>query len=212
MVKNRPETELREELFNAITHALGIAFGIISIPVLIMTAISHPGISVLASVSIYGFSFLMVFTFSTLFHWTKQGRRKDILRILDHISIYFLIAGTYTPFILIFVNNTFGFTLLAVLWTLTIIGTIYKTFFTGRFEVVSTLIYVIMGWILFTGGKTFFANMPFSVIVLIICGGCLYTIGVIFYLCRGFAYHHGVWHLFVLSGAICHYAAILMAV
>jgi hemolysin III len=212
VVKGYSEPKHSEELFNAITHALGIAFGIISIPVLIMTAISHTGTSVLTAVSIYGFSFLMVFTFSTLFHWCKQGRRKDILRILDHISIYFLIAGTYTPFIFIFVNNSFGFTLLTVLWTLTLIGTIYKTFFTGKFEVISTLIYIIMGWILFTGGKTFFANMPFSVIVLILCGGCLYTIGVIFYLWRGFAYHHGVWHLFVLSAAICHYAAILLAV
>ena len=212
MVRDHPELEVREELFNAITHAIGIVFGIICIPILIVTAINHSGTSILAGISIYGFSFLMVFTFSTLFHWTRHRKKKDILRILDHISIYFLIAGTYTPFILIFVNNAYGLTLLSVLWTLTLLGTIYKTFFTGKFEIISTLIYLIMGWMLLTGANAFFAKMPFSVMVLIICGGCLYTIGVFFYLWRWFAYHHGIWHLFVLSASICHYTAIFLAV
>src|SRR5688572_1886905 len=135
MVRNHPEPELREELFNVITHALGILFGLICIPLLIITAMDHADTSILAGLSIYGFSFLMLFTFSTLFHWTRERKRKDILRILDHISIYFLIAGTYTPFILIFVNNAYGFTLLSVLWSLTLLGTIYKTFFTGKFEI-----------------------------------------------------------------------------
>ena len=212
MVRNHPEPELREELFNVITHALGILFGLICIPILIISAFNRADTSILAGISIYGFSFLMLFTFSTLFHWTRERKRKDILRILDHISIYFLIAGTYTPFILIFVNNAYGFTLLSVLWSLTLLGTIYKTFFTGKFEIISTVIYLIMGWMLLTGADAFFAKMPFSMIVLIICGGCLYTIGVLFYLWRWFTYHHGIWHLFVLTAAICHYAAIFLAV
>ena len=135
-----------------------------------------------------------------------------MLKIMDHISIYFLIAGTYTPFILIFVNNSFGMILLGVLWGLTALGTLFKTFFTGKFEIVSTVIYLAMGWMLLTGADTFFANMPYQIMALIVAGGILYSVGVIFYIWRMFTYHHAVWHLFVLGGAICHYSAVLLAV
>src|SRR5207237_3753927 len=117
-----------------------------------------------------------------------------------------------TPFILIVVNNSFGITLLSVLWALTLLGVVFKTFFTGKFDTLSTLVYLIMGWILLTGANAFFANMPATVIVLIIWGCCLYTVGVIFYIWSWFAYHHAIWHLFVLSAAICHYTAVLLAV
>ena len=207
-----PQLELREELVNCITHALGIIFGLVSIPILILNASSRADGNIIAGAGIYGLSFLMVFTFSTLFHSKKQGRLRTIFKKLDHISIYWLIAGTYTPFILIFVNNRFGISLLIILWGLTFLGTIFKTFFTGKFEMLSTLIYLIMGWMLLTGADEFFANMPAHVVNLIISGACLYTVGVIFYIWRCFAYHHAIWHLFVLSAAICHYTAISMAI
>ena len=161
--------------------------------------------------SVYGFSFLMVFTCSTLFHCQKEGKTRQLFKIMDHISIYFLIAGTYTPFILIFVNNTFGMILLCVLWGLTLVGTIFKTFCTGKFEIVSTLIYLAMGWMLLAGGNAFFENMPYQIAALIIAGGVLYSVGVIFYIWRMFTYHHVVWHLFVLFAAICHFSAVLLA-
>jgi len=154
----------------------------------------------------------MVFTFSSLFHWHTKAKIRKLFMILDHISIYFLIAGTYTPFILIFINNSFGFMLLSVLWSLTLIGIFFKIFYTGRFEYLSTIIYLLMGWMLLTGAREFFANMPHSIVVLILTGAGLYSIGVLFYLWRFFAYHHAVWHLFVLSAAICHFSAILMSV
>jgi hemolysin III len=154
----------------------------------------------------------MVFTFSSLFHWHTKAKIRKLFLILDHISIYFLIAGTYTPFILIFLNNSFGQMLLITLWGLTLLGVFFKIFYTGRYEIVSTIIYLIMGWMLLIGAKEFFANMPSSVITLIITGAILYTIGVLFYVRRFFTYHHTVWHLFVLSAAICHFSAILMSV
>lgn len=202
------QLELREELVNSITHGIGILFGLVFIPILIYNATNHATTDVIAGAAVYGLSFLMVFTFSTIFHWYKEGRRRTIFKILDHISIYFLIAGTYTPFILVFVNNSFGITLLLILWTLTLLGTVFKTFFTGKYEIVSTLIYVVMGWMLLFGGNAFFENMPSRIIYLIVSGGCLYSVGVIFYLWRCFAYHHAVWHIFVLGAAICHFTAI----
>jgi len=208
-----PELELREEKLNAITHVAGILFGLVSVPFLILNACKTCGHYVIAGISLYGLSFLMVFTFSTLFHLQREGgKTRQLFKILDHISIYFFIAGTYTPFILIFVNNSFGLTLLAVLWTLALAGTVFKSFYCGRFEIISTIIYLAMGWMLLTGADAFFAKMPSSVMWLIIAGAILFTVGVVFYIWRWFVYHHAVWHVLVLAGAICHYVAVLKAV
>ncbi|MEJ7587596.1 MAG: hemolysin III family protein [Ferruginibacter sp.] len=204
--------ELRLEIVNSILHGFGILFGIISMPILIASAAMSGNIAGITGSGIYGFCFLMLFTFSTLYHGFQQPKIKEVLKILDHISIYFLIAGTYTPIILIFVYNSFGITLLIILWSLTAVGIFFKIFFTGRFEIASVIIYILMGWILFTGGNSFFESMPTAVIALITIGGGLYSIGVIFYLWHKYRYHHAVWHLFVLAAAICHYVAILIAV
>lgn len=212
MTTYSPDQLLREERINSMTHVLGILFGIVCIPILIFNACESAGRSIIVGTIVYGFSFLMVFTFSTLFHYQTNAKIRRLFLILDHISIYFLIAGTYTPFILIFINNSFGMMLLAVLWSLTLLGIFFKVFYTGRFEIISTLIYLIMGWMLLTGAKAFFANMPASIVALIITGAGLYSIGVLFYVKRFFAYHHAVWHLFVLSAAICHFSAVLMSV
>lgn len=206
------ETELREELVNVITHSLGILFGLVSVPFLILNACENCGNYVITGISIYGAAFLLLFFSSSFFHFQTDEKRRCFWRKVDHISIYFMIAGTYTPFILIYVNNSFGLTLLAILWTLAIAGTIFKTYYCGRFEIISTLVYLGMGWMLLSGGSTFFANMPEDVKWLIITGAIFYSVGVIFYVWRLFPYHHAVWHLFVLAGAICHYLGILKAV
>lgn len=206
------ELELREERVNAFTHGAGVLFGLVFIPLLLIEAATRGSTTLLTGAGVYGLSFLMVFISSTLFHCYDAGKLRERLKILDHICIYFLIAGTYTPFILIFVKNDFGTRLLYTLWSLTALGTLFKLFFTGRFEWLSILIYIGMGWMLFSGGTSFFSNMPFAVVALIIAGGLLYTVGVLFYAKRWFTYHHAVWHLFVLAGAICHYVAIKISV
>ncbi|MEP6746470.1 MAG: hemolysin III family protein [Bacteroidota bacterium] len=142
----------------------------------------------------------------------NNHRLKECWKIFDHISIYFLIAGTYTPFLLIYLNNTFGITLLCVLWGLTVLGIFFKIFFTGRFKAVSNIIYIAMGWMLVTGGKRFFTELPTNVLIFIIIGGGLYSIGIIFYLWQKYSWHHAVWHFFVLAAAVCHYVAVLLAV
>lgn len=194
------------------THAIGVLFGLISVPILLYQSLLRDNELITAGAGVYGICFLAVFVSSTLFHFHGPGKIRQRLKVLDHISIYFMIAGTYTPFIFIFVNNDFGTRLLYVLWGLTALGVIFKLFYTGRLEWLSIIVYLAMGWMLFSGGTAFFENMPSSVVALIIAGGVLYTLGVLFYAHRWFTYHHAVWHIFSLSGAICHYIAIAISV
>jgi len=212
--KNRKEEPftLKQEMVHSIIHAFGILFGIISIPILTALAAKNANVPAIVGASVYGFSFLMLFSFSTLYHGFQEPHIKRVLEVLDHISIYFLIAGTYTPFLLIYLPNSFGITLLSVLWGLTLLGVFFKVFFTGRFEILSITIYLLMGWILIVGGKRFFVAMPSDVLLFIIIGAALYSGGIIFYLRKNFYWHHAVWHFFVLAAAVCHYVAVLLAV
>lgn len=201
----------RQEIVNGLTAGIGLLFGISGLPVLFGQAIVHQNIPGLVGAGIYSFCFLMLFTSSTVYHFVQEPVLKNLFKILDHISIYFLIAGTYTPFLLVYMNNTFGITLLCVLWGLTLIGIIFKARYTGRFDLISTLVYVFMGWIMVVGGKRFFEDLPLGVLVLIGVGGGLYSIGVFFYLWDKRTYTHAVWHVFVFAGAVSHYVAVLLA-
>lgn len=201
----------KQEIVNGLVSGLGMLFGIAGLPVLTGIATAHGNIPGIVGSGIYGFCFLLLFTNSTIFHITTEPEIKRIFKIFDHISIYFLIAGTYTPFLLVYMDNAFGISLLSVLWGLTIIGVFFKIRFTGRFEIVSVIIYLLMGWIMVVGGRRFFDSLPVPVLVLICIGGGLYSIGVIFYVWDKYLYTHAVWHAFVLAAAICHYVAVLLA-
>ncbi len=207
-----PNTQIQQELVNSIVHGFGIIFGIVSIPILIAFAIKSNNSLGVIGASIYGFCFLQLFTFSTLYHGFQHALVKRVFQILDHISIYFLISGTYTPFLLIYMNNAFGITLLSVLWGLTALGIIFKIFFTGKWNIISTLIYIAMGCIMIVGGRTFFESIPAEILIMILIGCVLYLLGVVFYLWKKYPYNHAVWHFFVLAAAVCHYVAILLAV
>lgn len=209
--KNIPFS-LQQEIVNSIIHGFGILFGLVSIPILTALAARTANVTAIVGASVYGFCFLMLFTFSTLYHSFQQAQVKRTLEIFDHISIYFLIAGTYTPFLLIYLNDTFGIALLSVLWGLTFVGILFKIFFTGRFEIISLAIYVAMGWIFIAGGRRFFTALPQDVLIFVILGGVLYSIGIIFYVWDKYKWNHAVWHLLVLAAAICHYIAVLLAV
>lgn len=206
------DKRIQLELINGIIHGFGIIFGIVGIPLLIAFAIKSDNTPGVIGAAIYGFCFLQLFTFSTLYHSFQHVRTKRIFEILDHISIYFLIAGTYTPFLLIYLYNSFGITLLSVLWGLTGLGIIFKIFFTGKWKVISTLVYIAMGCIMVVGGRTFFDTIPPEIMTMIAIGGALYLLGVIFYLWEKYPHNHAIWHFFVLTAAICHYVAILLAV
>jgi hemolysin III len=204
--------DLRLEIANSITHGIGIIFGIAALPVLSALAANKDNTTAVIGAAVYGFCFLLLFSFSTLYHAFQHPRAKKIMHVFDHISIYFLIAGTYTPFLLNYMLNSTGISMLCVLWGLTVLGILFKIFFTGKFNFLSTLVYVGMGWILLFSGRKFFAAVPWPVLIMIIIGGVLYTLGTVFYLWEKLYYHHVIWHLFVLAAAICHYVAVLLMI
>ena len=212
MGAHNPLTELRLEMVNSIIHGIGVLFGVACIPLLTALAAKSNNIPAIVGASVYGFCFMMLFTFSTLYHGFQQPTAKQAFKVLDHISIYFLIAGTYTPFILNFMFNTTGIVMLWILWGLTFLGIFFKIFFVNRFNIFSTVIYVLMGWIMVWGGNSFFSSMPRAVITLIAVGAGLYMAGITFYLWQKWKWHHAIWHLFVLAAAICHYVAVLLTV
>ena len=201
----------KQEIVNGLIHGFGILFGISGLPVLTGIATSHGNTPGIIGAGIFGLCFLLLFTCSTIYHIAQETVIKRIFLILDHISIYFLIAGTYTPFLLVYMNNTFGISLLSILWGLTILGIFFKTYFTGKMEIISIIIYILMGWIMIVGGRRFFDALPVEVLIFIIIGGGLYSLGIFFYVWDKFLYTHAVWHIFVLSAAICHYVAVLLA-
>jgi hemolysin III len=202
----------KEELANSLTHGFGVLFGIVAVPILIALATAEGNVPGLIGAAIFGFSFLMVYGFSTLYHSVGYPPLKRALRILDHISIYFLIAGSYTPFILTYMLDATGITLLSVLWGMTLLGIAFKVLFTGRFDKVSLFIYLAMGWMLVVVGKRFFGTVPLEVGIMLVAGGLSYSLGVIFYRWKRLPFHHAIWHLFVLGGSVCHYVAVLLAV
>ncbi len=149
--------------------------------------------------------FLMTFTTSTMYHAIKDTQLKWLLRKADHISIYFMIAGSYTPFILIYFRNRQGLILLGFMWALVLCGTIFKSFATGKYQNLSTITYVLMGGSILWVSRSFFPLLPVRVVTLIVIGGLMYLVGVLFYVRKSFKYHHPIWHLFVLGGAISHW-------
>lgn len=201
----------RQELANIIIHALGIIFGIAAIPFLIDFA-SDQNTSHIISICVYALCFLMVFTFSTLYHFVRRYKLKMLFKKLDRISIYFLIAGTYTAIIRYYVFDTTGVVLLCILWSLVVGGIFFEIFFPGRYNAFSVLSYLIMGLIFVFVPDHFFALMPAGIIMLVLCGVGLYVFGVIFYIWQKWSYHHAIWHTFVLGGGICHFVAVLQTV
>jgi hemolysin III len=194
----------REEHFNAITHALGALLGVAGFILLIIFDSKKTEWS-LFSVIVYGLSIIILFTASAVYHSVESEKRKHYFRIVDHISIYLLIAGTYTPVLLITLAESNGWTLFWVVWGVALFGVILKIFFTGRFEIFSTLLYLIMGWLIVFDFGTLLELMPTNGIIFLIIAGLAYTVGIIFYAIQRIPYNHVIWHLFVLAGAIFHY-------
>lgn len=194
----------REELWNTITHGLGAIFGIIGLVLLILKDTEKTNYSLL-SVIIYGLSIIILFSASTAYHAVKNGKYKHTFRIIDHISIYLLIAGTYTPVLLITLEQSLGWVLFAVVWGIALFGVVLKLFFTGKFNVFSTLLYLVMGWLIVFDFSTLSSLMETNGIYLLAAGGLAYTVGIIFYALEKRLYYHVIWHLFVLAGAICHF-------
>lgn len=195
-----------EEKLNAITHGVGAFLGIIGLGFLIYYDTNKTPFS-LFSVIVYGSSVVILFTASTLYHLAIDQKKKYYLRITDHISIYFLIAGTYTPVLLISLIESLGWILFYLVWTITALGIVMKLFFTGKFEVFSTLMYLAMGWLIVFDLSSL-ADKINEGMVFLIAGGVAYTVGVVFYTFERIPCNHVIWHLFVLIGAFFHFLMI----
>lgn len=206
----RAQTEFEEKL-NTITHVIGAVLGVIGLILLIIKD-THKTEWSLFSVVVYGLSIIILFTASTAYHYVKKTTRKHYFRVIDHISIYLLIAGTYTPVLLITLEHSLGWELLYVVWGIAIFGIILKLFFTGKFNLFSTILYLIMGWLIVFDFSRLSELMHPNGIILLMAGGAAYTLGIIFYAIEKKLYFHVIWHLFVLAGAICHFFMILFYV
>ena len=199
----------REEMANALTHGVGAVLSVAALVLLIVFAALKGQASHVVSFTIYGTMMLLLYTCSTLLHSFPAGRAKNVFEKMDHACIYLFIAGTYTPILLHLVKGAEGWTFFGIIWGVAICGVVFKSFFASRFLFTSTILYLLMGWmIVFAWGPLKEHFVPGGLHLLII-GGLLYSFGTIFYMWRSFPYHHAVWHLFVLGGSVLHFFAIL---
>ena len=210
-LKQPPHLETRpEEWASAITHAIGVGLAIVGLIVLIVLSSKYGDARRIVTLTIYGSSMLILYVASTIYHAAHPERHKKLKRafkIIDHSAIYALIAGSYTPILLVFVRGAWGWSLFGVLWGMTVIGVCIKVFFVDKWEHISTGIYLLMGWMGFLAAKTFYDNIPHPALYWIAAGGLSYTFGVIFYLWDRLPYNHAIWHLFVMAGSACHFFA-----
>ncbi len=197
-----------EEIANVVTHALGVLFGFVALPFTIIKVGKTDNVFSLIGVVVFCMGFVLMFLSSTLYHSMIEQEVKWSLKKLDHISIFIMIAGSYTPFILIYFMVPIGLTLLTAMWILVALGTIFKLYTTGKFRYISTMIYAAMGLAVFLISDKFFPLLPAHVFYYILLGGILYLLGIVFYLWKVVKYNHAIWHLFVLAGAICHWWAV----
>ena len=198
-----------EEISNSITHGIGVILSIAALVILIVFASLYGNVWHVVSFTLFGATMLLLYTSSTLLHALKPGQAKDFFEIMDHSSIYFFIAGSYTPFLLVAVQSATGWTLFGIVWGLAIAGTIFKSFFVKKFLFTSTLLYVVMGWLIVFVWNDLVADIHPTSLILLIIGGLLYTVGAVFYIWKLFKHHHAVWHIFVLSATVCHFFAVL---
>ncbi len=201
-----------EELANSLTHGAGLALSIAGFIVLVVLAAMRGSAWRIVSCAVYGSTLICLYTASTLYHSIHSRQLKRVLKICDHSAIYLLIAGTYTPFLLVNLRGSWGWSLFAVIWGLAMAGILFKVWFVEHFSVLSTVVYVLMGWLALVAVKPMLLSIPHSGLLWLLAGGVLYTVGVVFYAWKKIPYNHAIWHGFVLAGSTCHYFAVLCSV
>lgn len=208
MSSHRPQSR-PEEWANALTHGTGLAASLIGLPTLVLVAAKGGSARQIVASSVFAATLVILYAASTLYHALPLSRAKRILRVVDHSAIYLLIAGSYTPFTLGVLSGAWGWSLFGVIWGLAAVGILYKTLLGIRFPRLSVLLYVGMGWLAVLAIGPLAAALPAEGLAWLIAGGLCYTAGVPFYVRDRLRYRHAVWHLFVLAGSACHYAAVL---
>lgn len=201
-----------EEWLNSATHGLGALLSLVGTIALIIGASQLGDVWKIVSFSIFGASLILLYLASALYHGARRPELKRAFKTLDHCAIFLLIAGTYTPFLLVNMRGSVGWTLFAVIWSLAITGVVLKVIFRNRFKLARVAIYVAMGWLITVAASDLAASLNDTALYLTIVGGVLYTAGVAFYLADRIPYMHAVWHLFVIGGSACHFSAVYFGV
>jgi len=205
-----------EAFADAMTHGIGLLFSLVGNVVLILNAALSENTWIVIAFSIYGISLISTYLSSTMYHLylyyhpIPNKKFKRILLLFDHCSIFFLIAGTYTPILLVFMRNTLGWSLFFIIWLLTFSGIIYKLNFIGKFKRFSLFMYVSMGWLILLSIKDLVTMVPINLIWFLLAGGIFYTSGIIFYQKKSIYFHHAIWHIFVLIGSFIHFLGIIL--
>jgi hemolysin III len=198
----------QEERFNIASHALGLVLSVAALPLLVVRASLHGNAWHIVSFSIFGASLVILYTASTLYHSSKKPKLRKRLNIFDHAAIYVLIAGTYTPFTIVTLNGTIGWVIFGISWGLALTGIILKLFFTGKYNTLSTTMYVLMGWVIVFAIKPLINNLSHEGLMWLFAGGASYSAGAILYSMKRINYNHAIFHLFVLIGSFCHFMAV----
>ncbi len=201
-----------EENINIITHAGGFIFSVIALVLLVLRANLHGNIWHVVSFSIFGASLMILYAASACYHCAKKSEIRNRLKIFDHASIYVLIAGTYTPYTLVTLNGTTGWVIFGISWGLALTGIILKLFFTGRYELISTIMYISMGWVIVFAIKPLIHHLPLNGIFWLFAGGISYTLGAILYSIDKIKFNHAVFHMLVLIGSFCHFMSVFFYV
>ena len=201
-----------EEKINIISHAIGFILSIVALVLLVRHATLHGDVWHIVSFSIFGASLIILYAASTFYHSAKKSELRNRLKIIDHTSIYVLIAGTYTPFTLVTLNGTIGWVIFGTSWGLALTGIILKLFFTGKYNLISTIMYVLMGWIIVFAIKPLINNLPLEGLLWLFAGGISYTIGAILYSIKKIKFNHAIFHMFVLIGSFCHFMSVFFYV
>lgn len=202
-----------EEIANSISHGIGLVLGIVGLVLLLVQAVnSGADVTAITSYSLYGGSMILLFLASTLYHAIPHQKAKHWLKKFDHCAIYLLIAGTYTPFLLVGLDSPLAKGLMVVIWGLALFGVIFKLAFAHRFEVLSLVTYLLMGWLSLIVIYQLATRLAIGGVTLLAVGGVVYTLGVIFYASKRWRFGHAIWHGFVLGGSLCHFLAIYLYV
>ncbi|CDD53034.1 channel protein hemolysin III family [Ruminococcus sp. CAG:379] len=207
----RRKYTLGEELFNAITHGIGALLSVAGCVILLVRCHQlGDGVAVVSS-AIYGATLIILYTMSTLYHALANEKAKAVFRVFDHVTIYLLIAGTYTPYTLACLGGAFGWTLFGIVWAAAIVGIVFSSISLRRFQKLSMICYIAMGWVILIAIKPLWQVIGTLPMVFLVIGGVLYTGGVLFYQMKESRYMHSIWHLFVIAGSIFQYFSILLA-
>lgn len=201
-----------EEWINSVTHGIAALLSVVGTVLLIAGASQLGDIWKVVSFSVFGASLILLYIASALYHGARHPRLKTAFKTLDHCAIFLLIAGTYTPFLLVNMRGTTGWILFAIIWSLALTGVVLKVIFKNRFKLVRVGIYIAMGWLITLASSDLVANLSETALQLTIAGGIVYTAGVAFYLADRIPYMHAIWHLFVIGGSTCHFSAIYFGV